>query len=210
MKRKSWMLPLLCLLAVGGCGKELTAGGQREGEVSAVATDTDAGASSARYTLIPGGAVQPAAVADVEGIVGMDVAVALVAASGGLVPITDGTVEAEVAVGTSSRVPLSSRAVIEGVYPTVRVTFEEVVAQVEGLSLNGTAFQGTVAVDLGGEPLTVDVHLPVTVREDARSTVVLQLHSLDWLAFAEILPIVGVDAVVSASAFRQAIEVTVE
>lgn len=210
MNRISGVLPLLGLLALGGCGKELTAGGQREGEVSAVATDRDAGAASARYALVPSGGVRPAAVADAEGFVELEVAVALVDASGGLVPITDGTVEAEVAIGTSSRVPLSSRAVLEGVYPTIRVTFEEVVAQVEGLLLNGTAVDGTVAVDLGGEPLTVDVALPVTVREDARSTVILQLHSLDWLAFAEILPVIGADAVVSASAFRQAIEVTVE
>lgn len=211
MMRRTWrLLPLLGVMALGGCGKELTAGGLHEGEVSAVATDQDAGASGARYALVPDAGARTAGLAAVEGVVGVRVAVSLVGESGALVPITDGAVVAQVGIGSSARVPLGDDSVPEGIYPAVRLTFTEVLAQVQGLPLAGSLFTGAVAVDLGGGVVEVDVPVTVTVRAQARSTVVLRLNSAAWLSLAQLVPSVPPSARVTAAAFRQAIALTVE
>ncbi|MQA92006.1 MAG: hypothetical protein GEU90_17580 [Gemmatimonas sp.] len=208
MNRTLGMLPLLAALALGGCSKELTAGGF--GEVSTVATDEDNNPSTARYALLPGVGEQSVPLATVEGAVEMSMDVSLVSESGVALPITGGAAAVEVEIGTSARVPLGTEVVPVGLYPAVRLSFHEVGAEVQGLVLGGTVFAGTVTVDLGQDGLEVEFPVPVNVREDEDATVVLHLHSMTWLSLAQLLSSIPPGAVVSSDAFREAIEVTAE
>lgn len=209
MLRLSSLFLLLGALVLGGCGRELTAGGFREGEVSAAATD-ESGPSAARFDRAGDGSESQASVAGVNGSVGLAASVSLVAESGAVVPITDGSALADVVIGSSERVVLGLASVPEGDYPSVRITFTEVGAEVQGLLLVGISFTGTVSVDLGTGPLVVDVQVPVTVREGDPSTVIVDLNTESWLSLATPHPTVPPSATVTADAFRNGIAVTVE
>ena len=218
------MLPLAGILALGGCGKELTAGGLDEGEVSAVATDepqttsaTASEAPSSGFSRGPDGSFSAASStpqaqesAAVQGVIGLTAAVSLLSESGMVVPVTDGAAAVEVPIGGAGRVVLGRDRILEGDYPTVRITFTRVVADVQGLVIAGALFTGRVTVELGGAPLVVDFPAPVQVREETPSTVILRLQSQEWLALAQLTGSVPPGASVQAAAFRAAIEVDVE
>lgn len=75
-----------------------------------------------------------------------------------------------------------------GTYDRVRVEFEEVRADVQsGLRVSlGSLLTGTVRVDLGGDgKATVEREVPVTVRGDASTQLVIDLNSGAWLTSAD-------------------------
>ncbi|MEX2582037.1 MAG: hypothetical protein WD766_02115 [Gemmatimonadota bacterium] len=208
MIRWIWILPPALMLVLGGCSKELTAGGLREGEVSAAATDQE-GASSARYSLAPGRGSQVESAGVLSGSVDMRISVTVIDEEGREVPVTEGVVGASVPIGTSELVPLGTTQMEVGFYTTVRLRFEEVFAQVNGLDLAGGPFSGTVEVGLGNEGLVIDFEGGLEVREEG-SLVVVALRSSEWLGSAEIVSgAIPPRMTVSATDFASAVLVDV-
>jgi hypothetical protein len=199
-----WVPLALGALVLAGCGKELTAGGLREGEVSAVATD--AGPAAARRTI----AGNDVAAAVAQGTIRFTAQVELVTLFGRTEPITAGPVAAQVPIGSTGRVLLGRDSVPEGDYAFVRVSFWSVAADVQGLPLGGgTVFSGTATVNLV-PPLVQLVPIAVTVRPGVPVAVVLRLNSGAWLPLAQPLPGLPGSVVVDATAFDRAVEIAVE
>lgn len=195
---------LLAGAVLSGCGAELLAGGQREGEVSAVATDGSGAPSSARTDgsgLSPSLARQGTALA---GSLDLAVAVTLIAEDGEEEPITNGEVTARLRLAAADTVPLGRQEVPEGSYTRVRLAFSRVEAEVtEGLLIGGIPLLGRVAVEIGDGPLVMEVPVRVVVREEVPSTLVVDLRAAAWLGATDPLT-----RRIAAAEFRSAVEVT--
>lgn len=191
------------VMLLAGCGKELLAGGQREGEVSAVATDD--GGGSASYGDGDGPSLSRAAEAALlSGTVEFVGTVAVAAEDGRMVPVTDGPATVTLRLTEPDTALLGRKRVPVGTYSLARVVFTRVSAEVkEGLVVDGTQLTGLIRVAIGSEPLVVEAPITMLVREDGRSTVVIDLNAAPWLTAAD-----PITRTVSAAAFRAAVEVS--
>lgn len=204
-------LSLIFSLLLGGCGLELTAGGQSEAEVAAVATDgSTASPSQTRYSLTGEEGERRMSNSLSAGSVDFLATVSLLDDAGNAVAITNGAIAAQVTLGATARVPLGFNRVRVRRYTGIRLTFSEVAAQVAGLPIGSGSFTGVVEVDMGGSPLVVDLPMEVDVRRNREHILVLHLNSSAWLPLAQVVSLIPPRALLSASAFGQAIEVTVE
>lgn len=196
---------LLACAVLGGCGAELLAGGQREGEVSALATDGSGGPSAARA----GGGGYSASLARTaaaipEGSLELTAAVTLIGEDGEEAPVTDGAVAARLRLAAADTVPLGTEEVPEGEYTRARVVFSRVQAEVTGgLSIGGVPILGAVAVEIGSAPLVVEAPVQVLVREDDPALLVVDLNVAAWIAAADPLT-----RRVPAAALRSAVEIS--
>jgi hypothetical protein len=202
MKRTAAVLwsAMLLLPGLTGCGVELVGGAER-GEVETTMTD-DPSSNEPSPSRSPAPSMSRAPevseqVVAIEGTVSADLAVALVA-GGEATQVTSGTVTGQVRIASTDRDALGTRRVVEGVYPTVRLTFTRIEAQVE----TGVGAPLSVEVDMRGSPLVIEAPVPVEVREEDVATVEVDLNAAVWLAFAD--PVTGL---VPRSAFASAIAV---
>lgn len=190
-------------LLLAGCGKEILAGGQREGEVSAVATDGGGAPSAQEEGHGPSLSRAPAA-APLRGTIEFVGSVAVAAEDGRVVPITDGFATVRLRLAQPDTALLGRKRVPVGTYSRARVAFTSVSVDVtEGLVVGGLPLSGLVRVDIGVEPLVVEAPITMLVREDGRSTLVVDLNAALWLAAVNPL-----SKTVSAAAFRAAVEVS--
>lgn len=201
------ILPLVLLVLLTACGQELTAGGQTEGEVSAVVTDDAAGAGASRSPDADGPRLSRSAgraAAIPRGTVTVEGTVAIVHESRGVAPLSplDGRAEVRIASGDVDTLALDSALV--GRYTVARVTFTRVQAHVtSGLALGtGTSLDGTITVDLP-QPLVVERPVELLVQADRRHELVIDLNAAEWLATASPL------GVVSGTAFAEWVRVRV-
>ena len=201
MKRIAMRLWLALLLpGLAACGVELVGGAER-GEVEATMTD-DPSSNQPSPSRAPAPSMSRAPaeneqIVPIGGTVSADLAVALVA-GGEATQVTSGTVTGEVRIASSDRDLLGRRRVVEGVYPTVRLTFTRIEAQVE----TGAGGPLSVEVDMRGSPLVIDAPLQVEVREEDVATIEVDVNAAVWLALAD--PVTGL---VPRAAFAGAIAV---
>lgn len=206
--RPALLLPLLAL--AGGCGIELV-GGAQHGDVEAVMTDdSGAGGSAPMMAIIPGHGYSssnatPAAV--VSGTVRANIAVALLHPNGRVETISPGAVEGAVRIGTGETVRLGLARIESGVYPRIRVTITRAEAQLDvGVTgIGGVLLEGTVIVDLGQQPLVLEIPLEVTVHAHRPLTLAVDLNAAAWVIHAD-----PVTRRVPAAALQSAIEVRAE
>lgn len=190
----------LLLPGLSACGVELVGGAER-GEVEATMTDDPSSDQpSPSRAPAPSMSRAPAVseqIVPIEGTVSADLAVALVAA-GEATQVTSGTVTGQVRIASSDRDVLGNRRVVVDVYPTVRLTFTRIEAQVE----TGVGGPLSVEVDMRGSPLVIDAPVQVEVREEGVATIEVDLNAAVWLALAD--PVTGL---VPRAAFASAIAV---
>lgn len=202
MRRRLGVLILAALVASSaGCSKELLAGGER-GEVTTTMNDGP-GSSSARSDGAPSTrllrSVLPAGTGP-QGTVQAAVQVALVEEGGGAdVIVPDGA--ATVRIGDSEGAVLGTDdSVYVGLYPTARVTFSSVTADITG----GLPIIGRVTVQLTA-PVTIEAPVALTVEAGSKHRVIIDLNASTWLAAVD-----PVTLTVPAAAFRSALEVRTE
>lgn len=208
MRRGLGVLVLAALVAASSaCGKELMAGGQR-GEVTTTMSDGPDG-TAARSDRVPSShalrTVLPAGTGP-QGTVEAEVRVALVDGSGRVDVIAPGGA-ATVRIGDAAGAVLGTDdSVSVGLYPTARVTFSSVTADVTGglLGVGGLPVLGRVSVQLTA-PVTIDVPVALAVEADSEHRVVVDLNASAWLAAVD-----PVTLTVPASAFRGALAVRAE
>lgn len=197
--------PLALLLALGGCGQELTAGGQR-GEVDAVVTDSDAAPPASRSASGGGPAFSFSRVVTVPtGTVTVEGSVELLDAAGDGTPLAGGDGEASVTIGAPGSDVLATDSVPAVRYPRVRITFTRVEASVTGGLLSGSVgVPVTVQVDLP-QPRAVERSVELMVRDEGEHRLAIDLNAATWLAAVD--PVTGL---VSATDFAAAVAVRVE
>lgn len=194
------------MLALAACSGEVVGGGQRDVDTYATA-DGGSPSPSIRSALVPNGdGTFRGQLLTAQGTVVFDARFSLVAAAGGATRLTEETETVTVPLpGGGDSVRVSREAVPDLRYSAVRLEFSRVQATVTGgLTLGGAPFTGTVDVDLGTAPLTVDV--PVTIDEGGEDdvTLVVDLDASSWLATAD-----PVTRRVTAAAFSSAIDARV-
>ena len=206
MSRTNFLVaPLALLLALCGCGQELTAGGQR-GEVNAVVTDSDETPSASRApagtapsftfsrtVIVPSGTVL------VEG------SVELLDAAGAPTLLSRGEGEASVEIGRVGSEILATDRVLALHYPRARITFTRVEASVTGGVLSGPVeVRGTVRVDLP-QPLVVERPVELIVVAEGKHRLAIDLNAAVWLAAVN--PLTGT---VPSGSFAAAVAVRAE
>lgn len=187
--RVQLVLTLLGIMIVSGCGAELLAGGQREGEVSAVATDAPERHSTTRMSRAGDPAPREVASArpledavPLEGTLDATASVVLIAEDGEEVPVTIGAVDVQLRLAASDTMPLGRRSIAAGNYVRARVVLSRLEADVmSGLLVGGVPILGRVLVEIGPEPLVVEEPVQVAVRENEPLLLVLNLNSTRWL-----------------------------
>ena len=201
MKRTALVFWLALLLpGLTACGVELVGGGQHGDVETTMTDDPSSNQPSPSRAAAPSMSRAPASseqIVPLGGTVSADLAVAVVA-GGEAARVTSGTVTGQVRIASSDRDVLGNRRVVEGVYPTVRLTFTRIEAQVE----TGVGGPLSVEVDMRGSPLVIDAPVQVEVREEDVATVEVDLNAAVWLALAD--PVTGL---VPRAAFASAIAV---
>jgi hypothetical protein len=170
----------------GGCGKELTAGGQRDGEVVTYVTSEEGGPGqslapadggpSLYHASHPAGSPGGGAALLVQGDVVVDAQVSLLDGSHE-VPLHATPASAAVRIEAADSALLVTGQVEAAAYTHVRVRFSRVEAQVRG----GLPLLGLVKVDMQAGPVVVDIPVPVQVRAGARTRIVIDLNAHQWL-----------------------------
>lgn len=192
---------LALLLVLGGCGVELVGGGQR-GETEVVMTDSpESGTSSA--SRAPSRALAPApaedgapdAVSDdggdqqvavATGSLDVRATAALLSNDGDPLQLTTGSTRVELELGEADSVRVALRSLQAATYSGVRITFTQIQANLQTavMTTAGALLEGEISVDLSAGPLTIDVPLNVVIEDDERTTLVVDLNSHLWLAYA--------------------------
>lgn len=200
MSRTGWIPALLALLALGGCGREVVGGGQKEVETVAVGDGTPDGSAS-RAAAAQG--VRWSAAAP-QGTLTFTARVSLVAEDGRVHPLTTGAPEVRVRLDGSDRVTVSRARVPRERYVLARVAFTGVAADVTGgLSVGGIPVLGPVRVAIPpGDSLVVE-RAVVLEADRARERLVVDLDASAWLGAA-------VGGIVAPSAFGSAVRVRSE
>lgn len=186
------------VMMLAGCSGELVGGGQRD--VDAVATGDGTGGGSAslvpRYAVADGGGTAFQA-NGISGSVSFDAKVMLV--RGGSAELVGTGMGRVVAANGSDTVQVASGSVARVTYPTARVTFTRVQANVaSGLTIGGVSVTGQVNVAITD---SVVVEMPVALGDaDDDATLLIDLDASTWLAAAN-----PVTRVVSAAAFQNAV-----
>lgn len=194
MNRSGAILPLALLTLLSACGQELPAGGQTEGEVSAVITDDPAGASASRSAEGDGPRLSRSARgagAIPQGTVVVEGAVAIVDETGRVSPLAPPGARAEVRIAAGDVDTLALDSALVGRYTRARITFTRVQANVtSGLVIGaGTSPAGTITVDLP-QPLVVERVVDLRVQADRPHELVIDLNAADWLVAASPLGVV--------------------
>ena len=197
------------LLAVAGCGQELLAGGQTEGEVSAVVTDDPGSAAPGRQASRRAGGPEPTlfggTIVVPQGTVEVDGSVTIVRQDGAEVPLSSGSSSVSVRIAAADSGTLARRRVSAGSHTRARITFTRVEANVTGGLTVGPGIQvtGRVRVALT-EPLVLEVPVQLEVREDGIHRLVIDLNASDWLMAVD--PVLRT---VPAATFRSKVQVRV-
>lgn len=209
-RRIPLLLLLLLPLAAAGCAGDVTAGGMKEVEVYAASQGgPGASASGAPNAAAPALELPLAAAAPSQaaltptGTLTVVATVELIDPQGGAVPVTTGTTT-QLRVERADSVLVERRRVPPVVYPTARITFTQVRADIEGgLVIGGVPRPGLIQVQIppGGIVVEVPVDLSVPQRRDR---LVLDLNALEWLVQADVTT-----GLVGAAAFRAAVRVRV-
>lgn len=192
---------LAAITTLPACSGELVGGGAREADAYATGDGTDVSGGSPslapRYAIAPGGGAVFQA-GRVSGTVSFDAKVSLVS-SGAVEPVVPGAT-ATVAANGSDTVRLGGGEISAGAFPTARVVFTRVTANVAGgLVIGGVALTGRVDVAIAD---SVVVEMPVNVPAgDADVELLVDLDASAWLAAAN-----PVTRVVSAAAFQSAVK----
>jgi hypothetical protein len=205
-RRTLGLAPLALLLALAGCGQELTAGGQK-GDVDVDVTDDPGSPPAANPDLAPArgaprlalrSALAPSGTVAVEGRVSLvttDGRTIALPAGAGVVVTLSSTEEARLTRGSVSAVA----------YQAARITFTKLEANVTGgLSVGGVNLLGTVRVDLA-QPLVIEAPIALTVRANGQHQVEIDLNAETWLLAAN-----PVTRVVPAAALRGVVTVRAE
>lgn len=183
---------------LAACSGELVAGGQRDIDARATGDGTGGGspALAPRFSLADGGTAFQAN--GISGTVSFDAKVVLM--RGGSAELVGTGSNRVVAANGSDTVHVASATVAAVDYPTARVTFTRVQANVtSGLNVGGINVTGQVNVALGD---SVVVEMPVDLGdEDADATLLIDLDASAWLAATN-----PVTRVVAASAFGAAVK----
>jgi hypothetical protein len=189
------LLPLL-VLGLGGCGAELTAGGQTE--VQAVVTSED-GVQSSSASHAPLFSTSGSSAA---GRMEVDARVTLVAENGVETRLTQNPVSGSFQIEQRDSALIGRGSVPATRYTRARITFTRVQAEVSG----GLPVLGTIRVDLGtvGQ-VTVDTPLLLEPVPGRLETVVVDMNAHVWLASAN-----PVTRLVAASTFASAVEIRVQ
>lgn len=215
-------LPLAALLALSGCGVELTGGGER-GETEVVMTDSP-GPDGGSTSYAPSRSVAPddandgsagvsrdlaptSKAAIVTGTLDVTASAALLTPDGLPVRLTAGNTSVELGLAASDSVRLALRTLSEATFPVVRLTFTAIEATLQApiLTNSGTSLEGTISVDLSDGPLTIDVPQTVVIRDEERAVIVVDLNAALWLAFAD-----PITRSVASDIFRAVVAVEVE
>lgn len=209
MNRLGLAACVVLALGLGGCGKELTAGGYREGEVETFVADEQGAFPAVQFSRLSTGPALSSVAA--SGTLSVRLAAWLVDAAGTATPLTNDTVRTDLQLASSQAVRVGLESVEAKRYTAVRLAIASLEAQVQGLTVGGLQFTGVVEVDTGAGPISIDVPVELLVEEDVRSRVTIELNSASWLATAQLVPgTIPPRARVSAEAVRTAIGVTAE
>jgi hypothetical protein len=183
---------------LAGCSGELVGGGQREVDAQATGDGTSGGSAALapRFSLADGETAFQAN--GISGTISFDAKVVLM--RGGSAELIGTGSNRVVAANGSDTVQVASATVASVDYPTARVTFTRVQANVtSGLDIGGINVTGQVNVALGD---SVVVEMPVDLGdEDEDATVLIDLDASAWLTAAN-----PVTRVVSSSAFAAAVK----
>ena len=196
------LAPLALLVALAGCGQELTAGGQRKGEVSAVVID-DPGSPDATRSLPRSGARLSITRALIPaGTVNVQATVTLLTNSGGAQELTSEAAGATLDLGSTSKTNLARGDVSSIRYATARVEFTKIEANVtSGLVVGGIDLVGTVRVAMT-QPVVVERPIELTVVEEGHHEVEIDLNAESWLTAID-----PITRTVPAAAFRSAVTI---
>lgn len=192
---------LAAITVLPACSGELVGGGARDADAYATGDGTGPGGSPSlapRQAISPGGGVVFQA-SGITGTIGFDARVSL-ARLGSVEPVA--TAEgAVVPANASDTVRLGGSELDEGAFPTARVVFTRVTANVTGgLVIGGTGLTGRVDVAIAD---SVVVEVPVNVSAGSGDVELLvDLDASAWLAAANPLT-----RTVSAAAFQAAVKV---
>jgi hypothetical protein len=194
---------LAAITTLPACSGELVGGGAREADAYATGDGTDPGGSPSlapRYAIAPGGGAVFQA-GRVTGTVSFDAKVSLVR-SDGVEPVVPGAT-ATVAASGADTVRLGGGEISAGAFPTARVVFTRVTANVSGgLVIGGVGLTGRVDVAIAD---SVVVQMPVNVPAgDGDVELLVDLDASAWLAAAN-----PVTRTVSAAAFQGAVKVRI-
>lgn len=194
---------LLAAITTAGCSGELVGGGARDVDAYATGDGTGSGGAASLapgYAIAPGGGAAFQA-GGITGTVTFDASVSLLR-PGFVEPVVNGAT-ATVSVDGSDTVRLGGAELSEGAFPTARVVFTRVTANVAtGLVIGGVTLTGRVDVAIAD---SVVVEVPVNVPAgDEDVELLVDLDASVWLAAAN-----PVTRTVSAAAFRSAVKVRV-
>jgi hypothetical protein len=175
------LAPLALLVALAGCGQELTAGGQH-GDVDAVVTD-DPASPSPSLSPEPGGPRLSRSLALVPmGTVTLVGSVTLVTDQGNPEPLSQAAQTASLSIGSAGTTSLAQADVPAVNYIVARILFTKVEANVTGglLLPGGIDLRGTVTVDLS-EPVTVERRIALRVLDSGQHTLTIDVNAATWL-----------------------------
>ena len=192
---------LAAITALPACSGELVGGGARDADAYATGDGTGSGGSPSlapSYAVSPGGGVVFQA-SGITGTIGFDARVSLTR-PGSVEPVATAQ-GAVVPANSSDTVRLGGSKIDEGAYPTARVVFTRVTANVTGgLVIGGTGLTGRIDVAIAD---SVVVTAPVNIAAGGADVELLvDLDASVWLAAAN-----PVTRTVSASAFQAAVKV---
>ena len=204
LRRISGLAPLALLLALAGCGQELTAGGQREGEVSAVLIDDPGAPAPNRSPTRSGASFSTSRARIPTGTVNVQATVTLVSERGGAQELVTQAGGGTVDLGSTSKT-LLARADISSIrYTLARVEFTRVQANVTGgLLVGGLDLTGAVSVALP-QPVVVEKAIDLTVVEEGHHELEIDLNAEKWLVAIDPLT-----RTVPSAAFRTAVTMEV-
>lgn len=191
---------ILLAATLTGCGN-LTAGGASEVEV--VAASDEAGVFSTADSEAGAPSVAPQ-VDPITGDLSLTLEVVLVDEEGGSVQLTPGFEDVEMDLAAGTRADVAVAEISPGEYETVVVRFTRVEAN--NVSLPGSAsFPSQVVVDLSDGTLEVERPVSLSLGDDDRVRLVVDLRSGIWILAAD-----PSDGRVARGALRNVVRVEVE
>jgi hypothetical protein len=207
MRTIARLAPLLVVLALPGCGKEVVVGGQKEVDTYATGDGTPEGSPSLApsYAVAPGGGgpVATHIAGRAQGTVTFDARVSLVAGAGAPEPVNLAASPAVVRIDGHDTTFVAGGRVPRVRYTAVRVAFTRVRAGVaSGLVIGGVSLTGEVRVNIAtGDSIVVEVPLALDDPE-ADEELLIDLDASAWLPAAN-----PATRLVAATAFRNAVKV---
>jgi hypothetical protein len=196
-------MALAAVVALGGCGKDLVAGGARDVEVHATGDATPQGSpGAARMSLAAADGPRSLGAAAAQGTIAFDARVSLVS-SARVEEVNRAPASASVRIEGRDTVRLTRGEVRRESYDRVRIVFTRVEADVaSGLVIGGVTITGRVAVAIAPADSIV-VERPVSLGgEDDNVRLLVDLDASAWLASTNV-----VTRIVPAAAFQSAVRV---